>query len=73
MNVAGLTITNDRVDKYHPDLQYSKIIITGPGSDGTKVGFIIHVLSEVICVFKCFLATPCFKSRSLGWMVRKRP
>ena len=50
MNVAGLTITNDRVDKYHPDLQYSKIIITGPGSDGTKVGI------EIMSIFKfCIL------------------
>jgi protein tyrosine phosphatase len=29
MDVAGLTIINDRVDVYKPDLQYTKIIITG--------------------------------------------
>uniref|UniRef100_A0A914XXL0 Uncharacterized protein n=1 Tax=Panagrolaimus superbus TaxID=310955 RepID=A0A914XXL0_9BILA len=45
MNVAGLTITNDRVDIYKPDLQYTKIIITGPGSDGTRRR---HVLNHVL-------------------------
>uniref|UniRef100_A0A7E4UVT8 Protein-tyrosine phosphatase n=1 Tax=Panagrellus redivivus TaxID=6233 RepID=A0A7E4UVT8_PANRE len=45
MHVAGLSITNERVDSYKPDLQYTKIIITGPGSDGTKRR---HVLNHVL-------------------------
>lgn len=45
LEIAGLTITNDRVDKYNPDLQYTKIIINGPGSDGSKRR---HVLNHVL-------------------------
>ncbi|TKR78005.1 hypothetical protein L596_018882 [Steinernema carpocapsae] len=45
ISCAGLEILNERVETFSPDLQYTKLIITGTGSDG---GIRRHTVNHVL-------------------------